>query len=91
VDDLMGIFQTYINFHLSFPETDIVGATMAHSLYFGRYPDKPNVASNEKVLKPGEEEKVLKPGEETDIALTDDQYASLNNFLKSRRRDSHLQ
>jgi len=73
----------YINFNLSFPETD-VGAVIVQPLEFGRYPDKPPVASNEKVLKPGEEEKVLKPGEETDITLTDETYAGLIGSFKSR-------
>jgi hypothetical protein len=64
----------YINFNLSFPETD-VGAVIVQPLEFGRYPDKPPVASNEKVLK---------PGEETDITLTDETYAGLIGSFKSR-------
>jgi hypothetical protein len=65
----------YINLHLSFPETDVGGPRMAHPLEFGRYPKKPNVGSNDKVLK---------PGEEAEIALTDQEYADLTHFLKSR-------
>jgi hypothetical protein len=65
----------YINFHLAFPETDISGLSMSHSMRFGRYPEKPNVGSNDKVLK---------PGEEIEIALTDKEHADLYDLLKSR-------
>jgi hypothetical protein len=65
----------YIKFNLSFPETDVGGMGMSHSMHFGRFYDKPYVGGSDKVLK---------PAEEADIPLTDDQYASLNNFLKSR-------
>jgi hypothetical protein len=65
----------YINLHLSFPETDVGGPRMSQPMEFGRYPEKPNVGSNDKVLK---------PGEEIEIALTDDDHAQLYDFLRSR-------
>jgi hypothetical protein len=65
----------YISFTLGFPETDVLGARMGHILTFGHYPEKPNVGSNDKVLK---------PGEEIEIALKDNEHADLNTFLQSR-------
>jgi hypothetical protein len=65
----------YINFHLSFPETDVGGPRMAESMTFGQYPEKPNVGSSDKVLK---------PGEELEISLTDKKHTDLYYFLRSR-------
>jgi hypothetical protein len=63
----------YIKVDLSFPETMGSGIGLAHILEFGRYPGKQNVASNDKILK---------PGEEVEIPLTDDDHTRMYDFLR---------
>jgi hypothetical protein len=63
----------YIDLGLIFTELKISGIPLGHGLQFGRYPEKPYVGSNEKVLK---------PGEEIEIHLTDEQHAMLIDWFK---------
>jgi hypothetical protein len=63
----------YIDLGLIFPETEVAGIPLGHNLQFGRYPEKPNVGSNDKVIK---------PGEEVEIHLTDDDHTHLYRFFK---------
>jgi hypothetical protein len=72
----------YFNFHLTFPETDVSGARLSHSLHFGSYPEKPSEKPSENQNTVASTFKVLKPGEETEIALSDYDHTAFYDLLQ---------
>jgi hypothetical protein len=68
----------YFRLLLIFPETESAGPPMAFPMIFGRRP---------KDAEDRNFDNVLKPGEEAEVALNEDQYGKLQNFLKSSSFD----